>query len=84
LGDLINRFKLFIGIEFVVEVNEICSSASLVTVQTVSSEVSYLPAFEIGVVGHTTGGSSSGHVRSKLAMSLALSTPVSIRGAGTI
>jgi len=84
LSNLINRFKLFIGVEFIVEVDEVGSGASLAMVQTVSSKVSHLPAFKAGVVGCATRGSGGSHVRPELATSLALSAPVSVRGVGTI
>jgi len=84
LSNLVNRFKLFIGVEFVIEVNEVGSGASLVMVQTVSSEVSRLPAFKAGIVGCATRGSGGSRVRPELATSLALSAPVSVRGVGTI
>jgi len=84
LGDLINRFEFFIGIEFIIEVNEVCSGTPLAMVQTVLSEVSCLPTFKAGIVGRATRGSSSSCVRPELATSLALSVPVSIRGTGTI
>jgi len=52
--------------------------------QAVSSEVSCLPTFEAGIIGCALGRSSGCCIRSELSVSLILSTPISIEGAGTI
>jgi len=84
LGDLINRFQFFIGVEFIVEINKVCSSTSLAVARTVLSEMSYLSAFKTGIVGCASGGSSSSCIRTELSMSLALPTPISVRSTGSV
>ena len=59
MSNLVNRFKFLIGVEFIVEIDEVCSSVSLATTQAVSGEVACLSTLETGVVSHATRGSYS-------------------------
>jgi len=84
LGNLVNRFQFFVGIKFIIEIDEVRSIASLAATRAVLSEVSCLSAFEAGIVGCASGRSSGSHIRSELSASLILSAPVSIGSAGMV